>query len=261
MRFTTVSTLAALFLSILPFILDMATPRPVRMLVLFDAFIIFVAMLVVIFGRFKSSAFWYGKWMVKGGNCPSFVEECQPLNNVGCGFEKLNAPNTPNIRAVDPNTSNILGTGELIFGVLLVFGPVLLIIALLFAILLIVYCIYSYCESAVLNGLDPPQRWKRTNKAILKLWSILDIILILILFPVSPPLHYRQQTHPKVQLVIDSFGTIETVAHRNSTEYTGDEVKSWSDCFEVRAPADAAGFWEVYWDERNRLAQDYLRIL
>ena len=198
---------------------------------------------------------YYSKWDLVGGNCPPAVGSCQQLKYFGCGQDTL--PNGLGLGVRDPNiidTANYLRIFQFIGGIqtFIVWLPTLAS-----------FCIALYTNvltgwfivSALLRG-DTIQKAEDEDTTELVMGQLAYAALFVFIQSIPAiTLTAIQESKPKSIFIVDGFGPlVKAPALLAGQNYTGGSGASWSDCFEIRAPADKWGFLG-YWVNSTEIVQ------
>jgi hypothetical protein len=225
------------------------------------------------YGPMAKSVFYYGKWFYRGGNCPLFASRCTQLQYVGCTLNNYDKVSND----TNPGTANYIRLGEIGLSAVIFLGGFLTLVVGLIACCAIIFGTWTAISwlrkppgtirkrKAQTTGTQhftcPNQAIDLTDKKGMAGWFAISILAILFFAAVAVPTHYFQQTEPKAVYIIDSHGTLGKVVDQPYPEYTGGNDTRWSDCFEVRPPADKWGFWGVWWDEWKKKPETVLGLV
>jgi hypothetical protein len=279
----------------------MVTSVPYGQLIgMFNTAIAYIAFELMIWGRYKPDAGFYGRLFIEGGTCQRSY-----LNTTYIGCEAMANATDNHIQEQDLNKimgMNLIGSAEFVLGAL--FNLSLVIVAILAAAgicmgscyavsgLYHITCghskwkreryykkqrkLYEQQQREELEANDPeayktsilnPDRYKVDGPdydglELKRLYSVITIIVIVLIGIVSIPIHYSQQTSAKKLWVYDGHGP---QVLWNSSEHTFDSSRqigeSWSDSFHVPWVTDRLGFLGWWWEDARKRPLEYLAVV
>jgi hypothetical protein len=249
----------------------------VQIIAYIDSFIALTVTAMVFGAYLRPSALYYGKTFLSGGNCPFVVTSCSSLPQVGCGLDNSTIAGTNYIKPGNPDSThwtNYIRSAEYVQSIMF-FISIGLIVLPTCVFSCIFSCIAGYDSgrrsaraeqqsqyqlSQYLEPEDPePENLAlRTNEDSEEgkwagvLFRAVSIFMILIFAAIEIPLHYVQEAKPRSISVLDSFGPLQWA---NAT------TDSWSDCFQLHAPADRNGFLSTWWQTYQKDALIIMGLL
>jgi hypothetical protein len=242
--------------SLIPYVSNELLPAWMRIVVAIDYIISFSVMTSII----RDPGFItndYGELLITGGNCPVIQNAtCSDLNALGNRMGSFVGCFPNMTHQAEPLTDQIhyVNVTEFLFGVL----------GMIFTVIVLVVYGGTMLTLAVTKGASRTSKWAKMayaekqadrKKSALSFWVSFALLTFIIAVAVSitiVPEYAVAQSHPATYSVYDGFGSPQVVSARN---FSGDAT-SWTDCFDLRPPADKTGFFSAWWElKRARIAR------